>query len=350
MKSVIIGLSGGVDSSVSALLLQRAGYRVLGVTMRTWREERDVSSFEQIERDARITAESLGIPHYVFDYSDPFRKKVVDVFVREYQNGRTPNPCVLCNRYVKWESLLAAADSLGADFVATGHYANVIKLQNGRYTLSEASNDSGKDQTYALFGLTQEQLKRTLMPLGSFSKEEVRKLAAEYGLTAAKKPDSEENCFIPDNDYAAFITRYSGEAGKPGNFVDPAGNILGRHKGIIHYTIGQRRGLGLALGYPVFVKEIRPETNEVVAAMNSDLLSCSLTADQLRFMARDHFEDGELVTAKIRYNHKGASARIFMRDSGRMEVIFDEAQRAAAPGQAVVLYQQGHILGGGTIL
>lgn len=347
---IVVGMSGGVDSSAAAFLLKEAGYDVIGVTMRTWREQPG-DRFDAAE-DAKKIAEILGIPHYTVDYSDIFRREVVDRFVLDYQKARTPNPCVICNRCVKWKSLLETADLLGAEFVATGHYAHVIRLPNGRCTLSEARREGGKskDQTYALYRLTQEQLKRTVMPLGGYLKEEVRRIAADAGLPAASAPDSEENCFIPDDNYAGFIGRYTGNEDVPGNFVDLNGKILGRHRGIIHYTIGQRKHLGLAMGHPIFVKEIRPETNEVVIAENEDLFSFSLTAEDLNMMGEETIEDGEIVSAKIRYNHRGAEARLYREGDDRIRAEFTEPQRAITPGQAAVFYRDGYLIGGGTIL
>lgn len=350
-------MSGGVDSSVAAYLLRKQGYRVIGVTMRFWQDdscpaaEGDTGVFEPAE-DARRVAEKLGIPHYVMDFRDVFREKVIDYFVREYRTGRTPNPCIMCNRYVKWESLLEKSRALGADCVATGHYANVVQLANGRMTLRTAQSVGGKskDQTYALFRLTQEQLSKTLMPCGQYTKEEIRDLALEAGLPVAHKPDSEEICFIPDKDYAGFIAHDTGLTDAPGNFVDTEGNVIGLHRGITHYTIGQRKRLGIALGRPVFVKEIRPDTNEVVIADNADLFVRELYADDLNFMGVPDLEGRERVRAKIRYNHGGADACAERVGDDRIRVVFDEPQRAVTPGQSVVLYRDSSVLGGGTII
>ena len=346
---IVVGMSGGVDSSVAALLLKEDGWDAIGVTMRTWREHagRDFAA----AGDAKKIADLLGIPHVTVDYAEVFRREVVDRFVSEYEAGRTPNPCIICNRQVKWKSLLETADRLGADHVATGHYAHVLQLPNGRYTLAEAKRegDRSKDQTYALYRLSQEQLSRTVMPLGGYLKEEIRAIAAAAGLPAANTPDSVENCFIPDDDYAGFIERYGGREAEPGNFVDEDGRILGRHRGLIHYTVGQRKHLGLAMGHPVFVKELRPASNEVVITDNEALFSFSLRAGDVSWMAEEAVTDGELVRAKIRYNHRGADARIF-REGDLIRAEFAEPQRAVTPGQAAVFYRDGYILGGGTIL
>ena len=291
MSRVVVGMSGGVDSSVAAWLLKKQGYDVIGVTMQIWQDE---DPLEQEENggccglsavdDARRVAADLDIPYYVMNFKKEFRKDVIDYFVEEYKNGRTPNPCIACNRYVKWEALLKRSLSIGADYIATGHYARIEKLENGRYALRRCAA-AVKDQTYALYNLTQEQLSRTLMPVGEYSKEEIRKIAGEIGLNVASKPDSQDICFVPDGDYAAFIEAESGRKSEEGNFVTLDGKVLGRHKGIIHYTVGQRKGLGLALGYPAFVLEIRPETNEVVIGSYEESLTTTLRADRLNFMA-----------------------------------------------------------------
>ena len=257
-KKVVVGMSGGVDSSVAALLLKRQGYDVVGVTMQIWQEESPAVTAAQggccgfdAAEDARRVADVLDIPHYVMNFRKEFREKVMDYFVSEYLAGRTPNPCIACNRYVKWESLLRRSMEIGADYIATGHYAGIIRLKNGRYAVRNAVTTK-KDQTYALYSLTQEQLAHTLMPVGDYTKEEIRQIAEEAGLPVAHKPDSQEICFIPDNDYAAFIDREAKErVPKPGNFVTTDGQVLGRHLGITHYTVGQRKGLNLAMGRPV---------------------------------------------------------------------------------------------------
>ena len=267
----------------------------------------------------------------------------------EYKNGRTPNPCIACNRYVKWESLLQRSLMIGADYIATGHYARVEKLDNGRYAIRN-SVTAKKDQTYALYNLTQEQLSKTLMPVGDYTKDEIRTIAEKIGIQVAHKPDSMEICFVPDQDYAGYIERETGYVSKKGNFVDLDGNVLGEHKGIIHYTVGQRKGLGLALGYPVFVVAIRPETNEVVVGRNEDVMAGKLYANRLNFMSIENPQDGMRVKAKIRYNHEGAWCTIRLKDKDLLECVFDEPQRAITPGQAVVLYDGEYVAGGGTII
>lgn len=356
-QRVVVGMSGGVDSSVAAYLLQRQGYEVIGVTMQIWQDEDMGQQVSQggccglsAVEDARQVAEMLGIPYYVMNFKRQFREKVMDYFVAEYLRGRTPNPCIACNRYVKWESLLQRSLELGADYIATGHYARVDRLENGRYAIRN-SVTAKKDQTYALYSLTQEQLAHTLMPVGEYTKEEIRKIAMEQGLPVAHKPDSQEICFIPDDDYGAFIDREApGEVPPPGNFVTRDGQVLGRHKGITHYTVGQRRGLELAMGHRVFVTQIRPETNEVVIGENEDTFAGRVLCDRVNFMAVEDLAEPRRVIAKIRYNHGGAPCVIEKQPGGRILCSFEQPVRAPAPGQAAVFYDGEYVLGGGTIL
>ncbi|MDO4556087.1 MAG: tRNA 2-thiouridine(34) synthase MnmA [Lachnospiraceae bacterium] len=355
-KKVVVGMSGGVDSSVAAYLLKEQGYDVIGVTMMIWQEE-EQSLLEEnggccglsAVEDARRVAQHLEIPYYVMNFKKEFKENVIDYFVGEYQKARTPNPCIACNRYVKWESLLKRSMEIGADYIATGHYARIASLENGRYTLKKSATDA-KDQTYALYNLTQYQLSHTLMPVGEYKKDEIRKIAEEMQLPVAHKPDSQEICFVPDGDYASFIEKETMEKAIPGNFVDRDGNILGQHKGIIHYTIGQRKGLGIALGKPAFVADIRKNTNEVVLGDNEDVFAPGLIAEQPNFMSIEQLDGPMDVWAKIRYNHKGAPCRIEMTEKGQVKVIFKEAQRAITPGQAVVFYKDDCVVGGGTIV
>ncbi len=352
-QRVIVGMSGGVDSSVAAYLLKEQGYEVIGVTMQVWQQEQAAKDggccgLEAVE-DARRVAETLGIPYYVMNFRRDFKEKVIDYFTAEYMRGRTPNPCIACNRYIKWQALLQKSLALGADYIATGHYARIVQLANGRYTLKTAAS-SAKDQTYALYNLTQHQLAHTLMPVGAYAKDEIRAMAEQIGLRTANKPDSQEICFVPDGDYASFIVRETGgEALPEGDFVTRDGIVLGRHKGITHYTIGQRKGLGLALGHPVFVTELRPQTNEVVLGSGEEVFGQTLTATDLNFMAVEELAGELSVTAKIRYNHKGSSCIIRKIGPDRVECFFPQPVRAITPGQAVVFYQQGMVLGGGTI-
>ena len=356
MAKVVVGLSGGVDSSVAAYLLKQAGHEVIGVTMQIWQEEENSIQEENggccglsAVEDARRVAAMLEIPYYVMNFRSEFKEAVIDYFVAEYKAGRTPNPCIACNRYVKWESLYQRAREIGADCIATGHYSQIVKLPNGRYALQKSVTDA-KDQTYALYNLTQEHLEHTMMPVGAYSKDEIRRIAEEIGLLVANKPDSMEICFVPDDDYASFIEDYTGESFPEGNFVNTAGEVLGKHKGIIHYTVGQRKGLGIALGARAFVKEIRPEANEVVLATNEELFSDTVYADRVNFMSIPNLTEPMEVVAKIRYNHKGAKAVISMVDDDLLMVKFEEPQRAITPGQAVVLYDGDVVVGGATIL
>ena len=354
-KKVAVGMSGGVDSSVAAYLLKEQGYDVIGVTMQIWQDEDPLAQAENggccglsAVDDARRVADRLGIPYYVLNFKREFKENVIDYFMDEYMHARTPNPCIACNRYVKWEALLNRARELGCDYIATGHYARVVQLDNGRYALKKSATDR-KDQTYALYNLTQEQLAHTLMPVGEYEKEQIREIAARIGLLIANKPDSQEICFIPDNDYAGYIERESGKTFPKGNFVDLEGNVLGTHKGIIHYTIGQRKGLGLSMGSPVFVVDIRPETNEVVIGSNLDTFHDSLYAGKVNLMSVDALEGEREVTAKIRYSHKGAPCRIKMVDEDTVLCKFEEPVRAITPGQAVVFYDGDIVLGGAVI-
>lgn len=349
-------MSGGVDSSVAAYLLKEQGYEVIGVTMQIWQDENPFTEAENggccglsAVEDARRVAERLEIPYYVMNFKREFRAQVMDYFMAEYLRGRTPNPCIACNRYVKWESLLQRSLAIGADYIATGHYARIAQLPNGRFAIRN-SVTATKDQTYALFNLTQEQLAHTLMPVGAYTKDAIRALAEQIGLMVAHKKDSQEICFIPDHDYAGFIEReYKGEIPPPGNFVSADGEILGRHKGITHYTIGQRKGLGIAMGYPVFVTEIRPETNEVVLGTDAEVFTQRLYARQLNYMALADFSDGMELTAKIRYSHAGTRCKV--RKTGEDEICceFFAPVRAVTPGQALVLYDGEYVAGGGII-
>lgn len=356
-KRVVVGMSGGVDSSVAAYLLKKQGYEVTGVTMQIWQDEDAAAAAENggccglsAVDDARRVAQMLDIPYYVMNFRKDFKKYVIDYFVEEYLNGRTPNPCNACNRYVKWESLLRRSLQIGADYIATGHYARVEQLANGRYAVKN-SVTAAKDQTYALYALTQEQLARTLMPIGDYTKDEIRRIAAEAGLPVAHKPDSQDICFVPDGDYAAFLDREAGDrVPGPGNFVSMDGEVLGTHRGITHYTIGQRKGLNLAMGHPVFVAAIRPEKNEVVIGEDADIRSNVIICEHVNYMAMENLDAPRRALAKIRYAHGGSPCLLEKLPDGRVKCTFDEPVRAATPGQAAVFYEDGYVLGGGIIM
>ena len=356
-KKVVVGLSGGVDSSVAAYLLKEQGYDVIGVTMQIWQEE-DVFTQEEeggccglsAVDDARRVAQLLEIPYYVMNFRSEFQENVINYFVNEYQRGCTPNPCNACNRHVKWEALLKRGLAIGADYIATGHYARIKQLPNGRYTIQN-SVTAEKDQTYALYNLTQTQLSHTLMPVGAYTKDEIREIAKKINLPVAHKQDSQDICFIPDGNYAGFIERETGTTYKPGNFVDTEGKILGTHKGIIHYTVGQRKGLGLTAPTPLFVKELRPETNEVVICQSEQLFEKECYVKDVNFMGMPELHMGEEVDAigKVRYSHKGAPCKLTLLEDGRVLCHFEEPQRAMTPGQAAVFYRDDYVLCGGTI-
>lgn len=346
-KKVIVGMSGGVDSSVAAYLLKEQGYEVIGVTMEMWKEQEDGPSGAE---DAARVAQKLGIPFYHVDFRKEFKENVADYFMDSYERGLTPNPCIVCNRKVKWEALLAYADRLGAEYIATGHYANIKQYpETGRYSICAAAAEA-KDQTYALYRLTQEQLSRTLMPVGQYEKTEIRKIAEGIDDFVAKKNDSQDICFIPDGDYAAFLLRQRGTAPEPGNFVDLSGRVLGQHKGLLYYTVGQRKGLGIAFGQPMYVYGLRPEKNEVVLCDNAALFTRTVTVREINAMAVERFQPGMRFQGKIRYSHKMAWCTISRAEGDEMECVFDEPQRAVTPGQALVLYDGGFVVGGGTII
>lgn len=350
-KKVVIGMSGGVDSSVAAALLLKEGYEVIGLTMRLWDDKVAEGECSAVT-DAKAVCDKLGIEHIVADFRESFRENVIEYFVSEYQNGRTPNPCIVCNKFLKFDEMLKCAESLGADYIATGHYAKIeYNEELGRYLLKNAKS-AQKDQTYVLYSLTQNQLSKTLMPLGGLeSKDETRKIAEKLGLLTAHKSDSMEICFIPDQDYAAFIEKHTGTVMPEGEFVDAEGTVLGRHKGIIHYTIGQRKGLGVTFGKPMFVTKINPETNEVVLGEKGTEFSKELLADKLNFISIEELTEPISVLAKVRYSAKPAKATVSPMSDGTAKVEFDEPQRAVTPGQAVVFYELcgNGVVGGGII-
>jgi tRNA-specific 2-thiouridylase len=348
---VIVAMSGGVDSAVAAGLLARQGYEVIGVTMRLWtledpqapRHRRRCCSVEDTD-DARQAAQALGIPHYVLNLEREFQESVVDYFCREYQRGRTPNPCLACNEHVKFRSLLSRALALEADFLATGHYARIDR-SNGRYRLLRAVDDD-KDQSYVLFTLDQAQLSRLLFPIGHHRKEEVRRLAAEMGLPVADKPDSADICFVPDHDYRSFLAGRLAPC--EGEIRDAGGRVVGRHQGVAAFTVGQRRGLGVALGEKRFVTAIDPGRSLVIVGSEEDLLADELWAEDVNWVAGEPPPSGAAVEAKIRYRTPAAPAEVHPEGDGA-RVLFRRPQRAITPGQAVVFYQGEEVVGGGVI-
>ena len=353
MARVIVGMSGGVDSAAAAYLLKTAGHDVIGITLRTWEASDGTESRCCEIDDARRVAWKLDIPYYAPNCIADFHRHVTVPFIDSYVHGRTPNPCVVCNRYVKWERMIYFAKVLQADLVATGHYASVVRLPNGRCSVKKGLH-SEKDQSYMLCRLTQEQLAVTLMPLGDLTKREVRRIAAEAGLPVADKRDSQEICFVPDGSYAEYIED-NAEIPIPGAgcFVDEAGNRLGTHKGIIHYTVGQRKGLGLALGYPAYVKRIRPDTNEIVIGDERSLYGRHVLCGDVCFMSIPGLEEGETLscTVKVRYHHVPQRALIEAVGEDNVRVSFTDPVRAATPGQCAVFYDDSDcVIGGGTIL
>ena len=343
-------MSGGVDSSVAAYLLQEQGYDVIGVNMRMWQEGEDAScAGPGVAEDAERVARALHIPFNVIDCQREFGCHVIDNFVEEYLQGRTPNPCIVCNRHVKWEGLLRYGLSVGADYIATGHYARVAMLPGGRRAVRRGVSGA-KDQSYALYGLTQEQLSHTLLPVGEYEKSHIRAIAQEIHIPVADKPDSQEICFVPDDDYAAFIDRrVRDRVPGPGNFVNEKGDVLGRHKGITHYTLGQRRGLELAMGERIYVTQIRPDTNEVIVGKEEALMTGSVVCHKVNYMAVEDLPQPLRVFAKIRYNHKGGWCVIEKLPDGSVRALFEEPVRAATPGQSICFYQGEYVLGGGII-
>ena len=359
-KKVYVGMSGGVDSSVAAALLLKEGYEVVGVTLRLWEEKHDVPvarpdkiccSLDAVN-DAKMVCAQLGIPHKMLDLQPEFRKWVVDDFIQEYLRGRTPNPCVICNIKIKWESFLTHVQAWGGGFVATGHYARVLyNERTGRYELRRGK-DRWKDQSYALWGLTQESLSRTLLPLGELTKEEVRGLAEKFNLRTAQKQESQEICFIPDNDYKRFIRQEVPEAVETlsgGEIVDLQGSRLGTHRGYPFYTIGQRKGLGIAAGEPLYVAEIEPEANRIVVGRKQELFRQGLIARRVNWVALPKLERPLRAFVKIRYKDPGSFAEIHPLKEGRVRVLFEKPQRAVTPGQSVVFYEDDLVLGGGII-
>lgn len=349
MKKVLIAMSGGVDSSAAAHLVLKSGYAAIGVTMVVKKGLPLNSTDENSEaKTAASICSKLGIEHRVIDLCDEFKRHVVEDFVERYLEGKTPNPCIVCNKNIKFGALLEEGKRLGCEYIATGHYANIERSASGRYLLKTAA-DSQKDQSYMLWTLSQDQLSKIIFPLGSLTKTEVRKLAGDLTFENASQKDSQDICFIPNGSYSSFIEQFTGEIFPSGNFADMQGNILGKHKGIIHYTVGQRKGLGIALGQPMFVHSKSALTNQVVLCKNEDLFSKTLTASNINLIACDSIDTPIRVCAKTRYHQLPVAATVYQIDDKKIQVDFDEPVRAISPGQSVVLYDGDTVIGGGFI-
>ena len=345
-KRVFAAMSGGVDSSVAAYLLKRAGYDVTGATMTLYRPHGETGDTQDVT-DARAICVKLGIPHRTYDMEEVFCRCVIEDFIKVYEEGGTPNPCVTCNRTIKFGALWEAVRADGADMIATGHYARIRKVGD-RYLLCKAA-DEGKDQSYFLWQLPREMLPHILFPLGEMTKPEIRALAAEQGFETAHKSDSQDICFVPDGDYAGFIESYTGKSALPGDFVDPNGQVLGPHKGIIHYTIGQRKGLGIALGAPTFVCGKDPVTRRVVLGKNEDLFTREVKLEGVNLLSVESIDIPMAVTARIRSTHRGDTATVIMTGKDTALVVFDQPQRAVCAGQSCVFYDGNVVVGGGII-
>ena len=355
MRKAIIAMSGGVDSSVAALLTKETGDECIGATMKLFhnedvgiKKEKTCCSLDDVE-DARSVCYRMGIKYYVFNFSERFKEDVMDRFVDAYEHGCTPNPCIDCNRYLKFDKMFQRMRELEYDYIVTGHYARVeYDEEKGRYLLKKAVDDT-KDQSYVLYMLTQEQLAHISLPLGGLRKTKVREIAEEHGFINARKHDSQDICFVPDGDYAKFIEQYTGRKSIPGDFVDTEGNILGKHKGIIHYTLGQRRGLGIPAASRLYVCDISPKTNQVVLGNNEDLFHSELTATKVNLISCESLKEPMRLKAKIRYRHPEQEAVAWQTEDGVLHVRFDKPQRAITRGQAVVLYDGDIVVGGGVI-
>lgn len=351
---ILVAMSGGVDSSVCAALLTEKGYECIGCTMKLYDnedagvpKEHTCCSLDDVE-DARSVAMHLGMPYFVFNFTSDFREKIIDRFVAGYLAGETPNPCIDCNRFMKFDRLFDRADVLECDHIATGHYARAVN-ENGKYLLKKAL-DPSRDQSYVLYSMTQKQLSRTLFPLGELRKSDVRGIAASHGFLNADKPDSQDICFVPDGDYAKVIELHTGKPTLPGNFVDRDGKILGRHNGIIRYTVGQHKKLGIPLPGARYVCEIRPESNEVVLGEEKDLYGCTVKVGNINWIAGTPPADNFRCSAKLRYRQPEKPCTVTVNPDGTATLVSDEPQRAVTPGQAAVFYDGDTVLGGGTIM
>lgn len=358
-KRVVLGMSGGLDSSVAGVLLKEAGYEVIGITIKTYKyeevggnvgNETSCCSLDGIN-DARRVAASIGIPHYVYDFTEPFSREIIDYFTTSYLAGDTPNPCVMCNRKIKWAEMIRRADALGADFIATGHYARLSRNPDSDRMILSRGLDRNKDQSYALWSVTQESLQRTLFPLADLNKLESREIARDRNLPVAEKGESYEICFIPDNDYRRFLRdNVEGlQERVDGGEILRDGEVIGEHKGYPFYTVGQRKGLGLSTGKPVYVIDIDPKNNRVHVGEPEELDDRGLLADTINLISVASLDEPRRVTAQIRYKDEGAPATCRVREDGMLEVIFDEPRRAITRGQSVVLYDGDDVIGGGVI-
>ena len=355
---VLVAMSGGIDSTVTALMLHDEGYEVVGITMKTWDYTTSKSSKKETGccnldsfNDARMAAVQHGFPHFILDIRKEFGDFVIDNFVDEYIAGRTPNPCIMCNTHIKWRALLKRADVLDCDYIATGHYANIHRHENGRYYISKGA-DELKDQSYVLWGLQQGLLSRTLLPLGTYHKPEIRQMALDYGYPElAKKSESYEICFVPDNDYRGFLKHHVkglDERVAGGNFVDKHGNILGKHKGYPFYTVGQRRGLDISFGKAVYVTDILPGNNTVVLGDEEDLNRSQMMVRDINWLKYDGITDGTEAVTKICYNDNGTLSNLYNHDNG-ISVKFYKPVKGIAPGQSAVFYEGNDVIGGGII-
>lgn len=351
----LIAMSGGVDSSVAAWLMVQKGFECTGAMMKLFdNDDIEVSKGKTCcslddANDARAVAFRIGIPFYVFNFSDCFKQYVMERFVEFYKRGMTPNPCIDCNRYLKFERFLRRARELDIDYIVTGHYARIERNAQGRYILKKGV-DASKDQSYVLYSMTQEQLAHTLFPLGGMQKSQVREIAQAQGFINAQKSESQDICFVPNGKYAQFIEKYTGDTFEKGNFVDTHGNVIGEHKGIVHYTIGQRKGLGLSQGKPVYVSSIHPENNTVVIGDEQAVYSNTLIAGDVNLIPVESLEQPMRVKAKLRYKQPEQPATVWQLDENTIQVEFDSPQRAITKGQAVVLYDGETVVGGGTIM